>query len=60
MIEFYKNEFGDKLKSFKKINLEKKTHDELVDIRKEIDFTISQSSSVKAGVQLISSLNTSR
>ncbi len=54
MIEFYKNEFGDKLKSFKKINLEKKTHDELVDIRKEIDFTISQSSSVKAGVQLIS------
>lgn len=53
MIQFYVNEFPDKLQQFKKMKLEKKSIDELNDLKKEIDFIISNKSNVRAGVQLI-------
>lgn len=52
-IEFYINEFPEKLKGFKKINFEKKTIDELNELKKELDFIISNKSSVKQGTQMI-------
>ncbi len=54
LIQFYLIEFPVKLKTFKKINLEKKSYDELVDIKKELDFTVGQGSNVAAGVQMLS------
>ncbi len=39
---------------FKKINLEKKSNDELIDIKKELDFTVGQGSNIASGVQMIS------
>ncbi len=54
IIQMYINEFGDKLKkSFGKTNLEKKSYEELMDIKKEMDFTISNSSTIKASQQLV-------
>lgn len=53
LIEFYLLEFGDKLKAFKKINVEKKTYEELEDIKKEMDFTLSNRSNIRQGTQLV-------
>lgn len=53
MIQFYINEFPDKLQQFKKMKFEKKTIEELNDLKKEIDFIISNKSNVRSGIQII-------
>ena len=51
VIQFYLNEFPDKLKAYKSFNLETLSDEELDSLRKEMDFVISQKSSVSMGVQ---------
>lgn len=53
LLNFYLLEFPDKLKAFKKINLEKKDVDELKDLQKEMDFCISNQSNVKQGSEMV-------
>lgn len=53
LLNFYLLEFPEKLKTFKKINLEKKTLDELKDLQKEFDFCIGNQSNVKGGTALV-------
>ncbi len=53
LLQFYLLEFPDKLKTFKKINLEKKDLAELKDLQKEMDFCISNQSNVKQGSEMI-------
>lgn len=51
LMQMYINEFP-KLKKYKNTNFEKKTLDELLDLRKEFDATLSCRSTVKAGVNI--------
>ena len=51
IIQYYLNEFPDKLKGYKNINLESLSDEELDDLRKEMDFVNSQRSSVNMAVQ---------
>lgn len=53
LIQVYLLEFADDLKSFKKINLEKKNYQELSDLHKEIVLSLSTGSNVQGGVQLM-------
>lgn len=53
LFQFYLLEFPEKLKAFKKINLEKKTLDELKDLQKEMDFCIGNQSNVKHGSAMV-------
>lgn len=53
LIQFYLLEFPEKLSTFKKIKFENKSVDELEKLKKEMDFTISNSSTVEAGTQMI-------
>ncbi len=54
LIQFYFIEFPVKLKTFKKINLKKKSYDELVSLKKELDFVVSNGSNTASGVQMLS------
>lgn len=54
LMQFYFVEFPERLKVFKKINLEKKSYDELLDIKKEMDFCLSNKSNVQQGVAMMS------
>lgn len=56
LMQFYLVEFSERLKTFKKINLEKKTYDELLDIKKEMDFVLSNKSNVQQGTAMISTV----
>ena len=59
VIQFYLNEFPDKLKAYKSFNLETLSDEELDSLRKEMDFVISQKSSVSMGVQaFVQGINT--
>lgn len=49
-IQFYLNEFPDKLKQYGKMDLENLSDDELDELRKEMDFVISTRSNVNMGV----------
>lgn len=51
VLQMYVNEFP-KLKKYKNTNFDKKTMDELMDMRKEFDATLSCRSNVNAGVQI--------
>lgn len=51
VLQMYVNEFP-KLKKYKNTNFEKKTIDELMELRKEFDATLSCRSTVNAGVQM--------
>lgn len=53
LLQYYLLTFPDKLKAFKKINLEKKEFDELKDLQKEMDFCIGNQSNVKGGTQMV-------
>ncbi len=53
LLQFYLNEFPDKLKTFKKINLEKKDIEELKDLQKEFDFVIGNQSNIKGGTEMV-------
>lgn len=54
LLEMYFCEFPEETKTFKKINLEKKTIQELEELKKEIDFTLSNKTNIKYGVQGLS------
>lgn len=52
LLQFYLVEFPDELKSFKKVNMEKKTHAELLDIKTEMDFVLGNNSNIKKAVEM--------
>lgn len=52
MLQFYLIEFPNELKSFKKVNFEKKTFDELQDIQKEMDFVLGNNSGIANVVKM--------
>jgi len=53
LLKMYLVEFPDKLQIFKKTNFQSKTYDELIDIKKQMDCTISSRSTVKQGKLLV-------
>ena len=52
LLQFYMIEFPDELKSYKKVNMHKKSYDELTDIKKEMDFTLGNNSGIKSALAL--------
>lgn len=53
LLSFYVLEFPEKLKMYKKINLEKKTIDELKNLHREMNITLSNKSNTKMGMNLV-------
>ena len=54
LIKIYKNEFGKKLEDYKNVKLEKLNVEELEDLKREMDLSLSSKSVVTGGVQMIS------
>lgn len=52
LLEFYKIEFPDELKAYKKLNLHKKSFDELSDLKSEMDFILGNNSGIASAVKL--------
>lgn len=58
LLQFYMIEFPVELKSFKKINMDKKNNDELLEIKREMDFTLGNNSGIKSALTIFRTMIT--